>query len=401
MTRVLVVHQVPFRKVDYDRVIDHRVHDVTYVGQPKSLGQIPAGLRHRALATAEGPADDDRWFAVAVQETLTAAGPQHVDAVVSLSEFGHYAGAAARRHYGLPYRDEADIDRVRNKIAMKRAVSAAGIAVPAFISGPDRAALAAWSGRTVAKPPNGASSAGVRVFPTLAEAVEVLGGEGERFEYEEYVDGHVLHVDGFVVDGTLTGAVPAICLGTPLDYADGSVIGSVQTRDDGAAELAGRVVRALGIDSGAIHLELFRRPDGQLVFLELGHRVGGAGIVTSYRRRTGVDIAALDITAQAGLPTPVPQPPSGRFHGFLLGGRRLGRAGLDYAEQRIRPGADAVWVNDADDRRESYQEWEVPFFAELSATDPDELRQTAARHCDNLNAGSLTSIPAGKATSHG
>lgn len=385
MTRILVIHQVPYRKVAYDGVIDHEAHEVTYVGRPEALAQVPATVRHRALPTAPGPLDDDRWFAVAVQNALAENGPDTVDAVVSLSEFGHYAGAVARRHYGLPYLSELEIERVRDKVVMKRVVAGAGIAVPAFIGAPSAWETAGWRGRTVAKPPAGASSIGVRVFPTLMEAIAALAAEGDRFEYEEYIDGSVLHVDGFVSAGRLTGAVPSVCLGTPLEYAHGAVIGSVQTRDRAAVELAGAVVRALAIDEGAIHLELFRRPGGELVFLEMGRRVGGAGITTAYRRRTGIDLMAREICAQTGLPESGRQAASGRYHGFVLSGKPIATAGSDYVDARIRPTADAVYVNEADDRTESYQEWEVPLFVELSDEDPDRLRSLTARHCEMLN----------------
>jgi biotin carboxylase len=385
VTSILIVHQVPYRKVGYERVIDHEAHDVTYVGQPRALEQIPAHVRHRALPTPSGPNDDDRWFATAVRDTLAQNGPDTVDAVVSLAEFGHFAGAAARRRYGLPYRSEAEIERVRDKVVMKRVLAAAGIAVPAFISGPSAWQAATWGGKTVAKPRAGASSIGVRVFPTLAEAVSALGAEGDRFEYEEYIDGSVLHVDGFVVAGRLTDAVPSVCLGTPLEYAHGMVIASVQIRDPAAVDLAGAVVQVLGIDEGAIHLELFRRPDGELVFLELGHRVGGAGVTTAYRRRTGIDLIAREVCAQAGLPMAPRQPASGRYHGFLLAGRRIDEASHGYVDERIRPTADAVYVSDAEDRTDSYQEWEVPLFVEFSGDDPDVLRLSMTRHCEILN----------------
>ncbi len=385
MSDILIVHQVPYRKVEYDRVIDHEAHHVTYVGQPQALGQIPADVRHRALPTTAGPADDDRWFATAVQEALAADGPDTVNAVVSLAEFGHYAAAAARRHYGLPYRTESEIERVRDKVVMKRVLAAAGIAVPAFISDPSDWESAGWRGRTVAKPRAGASSVGVRVFPTLAEAVSALADKGDLVEYEEFIDGSVLHVDGLVVAGHLTEAVPSICIGTPLDYAHGAAIGSVQIRDPAAVALAGVVVCALGLTEGAIHLELFRRSSGELVFLELGHRVGGAGITTAYRRRTGIDMLAQEVCAQAGLPMTSPQRPSGLYHGFLLSGRRIDAAIHSYVEEQIRPMADAVYVNDTDDRTESYQEWEVPLFVELSGDDPDQLRLSMTRHCEVLN----------------
>ncbi|NHA01017.1 hypothetical protein G5V59_17115 [Nocardioides sp. W3-2-3] len=241
--RILVLHQVPFRKIGYDALLDHDAHEVTYLGTEASLAQVPADLRHTALAVADPAAAADEWaFAEEVATVLPAQGPAAVDAVVSLSEFGHYAGAVARRHYGLPAHTDQQIARVRDKVEMKRAVQAAGLAIPRFSDG---AALhpPAWTGPTIVKPRDGAGSTGVRSFATVAEALAARGAEDEL---EEYVDAPVLHVDGFVEDGRLRAATVAECLGSPLEYAQGRVIASVQARRAGGRRVHRGLARRAG-----------------------------------------------------------------------------------------------------------------------------------------------------------
>lgn len=386
--KILVIHQVPYRKVGYGAVIDHGLHDVTYLGVRRSLDQIPSGLRHDELVLTlpEGAAlDDDHVVAEAVDELLAAAIARgwSADAVVSLSEFGHFAAARARRRLGLPAHDDAALTLVRDKVAMKRAVAAAGLAVPGFLD--DGTVVGqAWSGPTILKPRSGAGSAGVRELPTF-EAARLACGPGEQIE--QVVRGPVLHVDGFVRDGRLDLPTVAECLGSPLDYARGRVIASVQVEEPAAVAFVERCLAALEVRCGAVHVEVFRRAPGDHVFLEAGQRVGGAGVLTAYRRRTGSDLAEREICAQAGLCGTCPEPVDGRFHGFLLGPRPLTPAARAHVRDHLRLEADAVWANDVDSSRtDTYQEWEVPLFAELSAADPAALRALASRHVAAVEA---------------
>ena len=43
--KLLVLHRVPYAKIDYHRGIDHTEHDVTYIGIDKALETIPRDLR--------------------------------------------------------------------------------------------------------------------------------------------------------------------------------------------------------------------------------------------------------------------------------------------------------------------------------------------------------------------
>src|SRR4051812_11199837 len=47
--KILILHRVPYGRIEYERGIDHDVHDVTYLGTKEALATVPPNLRHRAV----------------------------------------------------------------------------------------------------------------------------------------------------------------------------------------------------------------------------------------------------------------------------------------------------------------------------------------------------------------
>ena len=77
--KILVLHRVPYPRIDYARGIDHDLHDVTYFGKRDILDTIPAQLRctrveRAGLASAFDEAS--AWL---------DAHPCRFDVVISLS----------------------------------------------------------------------------------------------------------------------------------------------------------------------------------------------------------------------------------------------------------------------------------------------------------------------------
>ena len=383
--RILIVHQVPFRKVHYDRVIDHAAHEVVYLGRTEALLNVPEELRCErvSLGSYVGLPEADTSFADCVAVACKQLDP--VDAVVSLSEFGLLAGARARRQFGLPAADDEQVELVRDKVAMKLRLREVGLRVPRFGTGRAELAAQGWVGPTVLKPRDGASSNNVSVHPSLEAAAAALARTDGGYELEEFVAGDVLHIDGSVTDGVLDHPVLSVCVGTPLDFARGRPIASHQLAAEAEVlDFAGAVVAGLRVEAGAIHLEVIRAR-AELVFLEIGHRVGGAGVLTGYQRRTGIDLAAAEICRQAGLPAPRRQPPSGCYHGFLMcpeptaqvrqaaqPGSWLREHPYVVAVHAAEPPASAAGV--------TYQEWQLPLFAEYTSAHDGSLADTLQRH---------------------
>lgn len=294
--KILVLHQVPYRKIQYHLAIDHHEHDVLYVGAPTRTSDIPAELPCRTIDV--DPAED--LIAGAIARVDVSEGFEHV---LALSEFGLLEAHALRRHLDLPGPTIEQLEAVRDKVSMKRAVSAAGLLTPRFVDSAASTNDIDWSGRTVAKPRRGASSDGVRIFDTPQEAIAHLGtlDDPAGHQLEEFVDGPLLHADALIVDGRAHHATVSRYSGRPVDFPQGVPLGSTQvpiSRDH--LDYIATVVAALGITVGSLHLEFFDTDRG-FVFLEAANRVGGGGIIEAHRLRTGIHLPTHEIRARLGL----------------------------------------------------------------------------------------------------
>ncbi|MCF7551754.1 acetyl-CoA carboxylase biotin carboxylase subunit family protein [Pseudonocardia sp. WMMC193] len=337
---LVVLHRIPHSVTPLDDWLAEVADRVTLItsveSEPGYAGRFP-----RVVGVpdyAEGPG---------VPQAIDAAcRGGEVSTLVHVTEDDVLRAAAARDRYDLPGPRHADVLPWRDKLRMKERVAAAGLPTPAF-AGPDAdlAAFAAAHGfPLVVKPRFGFSSHGVAVVRDAAAlAAEVARRDPADVLVEEFVPGEVHHVDGFARAGETLHVLPSRYLNGCLAFQDGEPLGSVQL--DAGDELVPRlaaltraVVAALPpLDFCPYHLEVFRRPDGELVFCEIACRLGGAHIMESFTRTTGVNPARLWIRDQLGLAdgpgTPIAA--GERRHGWLLVPPRRGRL-LDLRH----PGAD-------------------------------------------------------------
>jgi hypothetical protein len=378
--KILVMHQVPYRKIQYHLGIDHEAHDVAYFGTPETLAQLPTGLRARRVPLA-GPEP------LAAQIIAATSPTEGFERVLALSEFGILEAADIRAHLGIPGPDRARLELIRDKVAMKRALAAAGVAHPRFVETPSAAGPLPWAGKTVVKPRQGASSDGVSIHADARTALDHYWSLPERSEYEleEFIEGTLYHADGMVDQGAVDGLVVSRYIGTPAGFAAGAPVATSQLPyEQRFQDFAVRCVEALEISEGCIHLEFFDQADGQLVFLEIANRVGGAGVIDAYLRHTGIHLPSHEIAIRLGFPRPEPRPASGRYHGFALlpGHQLVDPENWDVylpEELRANPCVDRVHTQKAEPpsgssaSRITYQEWQVPMFVEASHSDPATL----------------------------
>jgi hypothetical protein len=398
--KILILHRVPYPRIDYARGIDHDLHDVTYFGKREILDTIPPTLRcsrveRAGLASAFDEAS--AWL---------DAHPRRFDSVISLSEYELLDAAKLRTRLGIGGKSVEQVMLVRDKVKMKQAVHDAGVRVPRFLA--LRAWIEAqgrtpWRGATVLKPHSGASSTDVVVFDTPAALFDALSTRTtgvalldsdalhiDEFELEEFVDGPILHFDGIVDRGELLAITASRYVGTCLDYVAGRPLGSFHfALDASARRWAERVLAAVRIDSGAFHLEAIEH-DGELVFLEVGNRVGGADVVATFELATGVHMPSTELRLLLGEPPDVS--PRTAFtqqlwHGWfvfpghhLQGGRFHGFAGIE--PFRTSP-AVLAW-NELETGRPlasnvTYSAHETPLAGIVATPSPEETRQWMER----------------------
>src|SRR5574337_89938 len=153
--KLLVLHRIPYHKVAYHRGINHSLHEVTYIGTAEALSTIPLDLRCTKIERpGRKPAAEE------ILELVKAT--TKFDRVISLSEYELLDAAKVRESLGVPGPRLNDVELVRNKALMKNAIVGAGLRAPRFWTGEGQW-TGAWSGRTVLKPIDGASSEGIKI----------------------------------------------------------------------------------------------------------------------------------------------------------------------------------------------------------------------------------------------
>ncbi len=208
----------------------------------------------------------------------------------------------------------------RDKWLQKKTLSAVGVDVAKSqviedIYHPDLAGIADFD-KAVLKPIAGAGTRNTSVVQGregLIEACEEyrrLGVLQRTFVLEEFMAGNEWMVDGVVFDGELqflsVGTYAEPCL-TALNSNRGLQLERFDpTADAGFYDLARPVVeaalRALGLNRGVFHMELFYQEEtGKLVFGECAARTGGGLIHESVEYKFGVDLSEAAIRCAAGV----------------------------------------------------------------------------------------------------
>jgi hypothetical protein len=360
---ILILHRIPYFKIEYHRGINHDLHNVTYFGTHAALASLPPNLRCRKVARPgkRPPYEEARAW-------LTDE-PQHFDRVISMSEYELLDAAQLRQWLGVDGAPVSQIMLSRDKVLMKSAVVHAGVRAPRFMSLTefiDAGGSAPWPGLTVLKPHLGASSVDVVVFDDSTTAYKSIAsrcsGVAEldkhnpglsNFEVEEFIDGPILHFDGLVAQGKVLVLSASEYVGTCLRYAQGQPMGSFQINySDTTRKWAEHVLDAVQIHNGSFHLEAIARR-GELVFLEVANRVGGADVVATFELVTGIHLPTWELRILLDEPVCDVRPAGGArgrswYGWFVYPGHHLGDRsfnGFDGAE-RFRSSPEVVTWNE-------------------------------------------------------
>ncbi|GGK22149.1 hypothetical protein GCM10010124_13280 [Pilimelia terevasa] len=278
------------------------------------------------VATADTSSIEETLAAV---RTLVAREDAPISAVVTFSEAPVPSVARVAAEYGLPGVSERTARLARDKWAMREALAAAGAPQPRYGLARTVAEAAQVAARVgfplIVKPILGTGSNHVRsvadqaeldrLFDTFREGAwadfrydplhrEAHEAYGGALLLEEFVPGAEICVESLVHDGvSRTVAIHDKPLPTGPTFEE--VYACTPTRLPAATvaavdEATAAVHRALGIATGATHVEFRLRGDDRPVVLEAAARMGGGPIYRSVELSTGVDLVAASLDLATG-----------------------------------------------------------------------------------------------------
>lgn len=283
---------------------------------------------------------------------------QHgLDAILTFSEFYVATVAEVAQRYGYRYLSPAAARACRNKFETRKALQAAGLAVPEFrlVASEEEAQRAAreMAYPCVVKPPADSSSKGVRLVRDAGELLAHfrqlhawrVNDRGQPLSGEVLIESLLQGPEFSVETVTLApGDVRVIGITAkhlsppPLFVEVGHDFPAVLREGDEAA-VRGTVLAALaavGFDFGPAHAEIRLTPAGPVV-VEINPRLAGGMIPELVRYALGIDLLAAFLNQLEGQPVDLaPQRAGWASIRFLVAGRsgRLaGVSGIDEARR--------------------------------------------------------------------
>lgn len=219
------------------------------------------------------------------------ARTREIDCIIPLDDFDVEVAASLREHLRCPGMGDTTARFFRDKLAMRVQARDEGIPVPDFVHVLNYEQinhyLQSVPGPWVLKPRSQAGSIGIKKCSNSQEVwdhINRLGDEQSEHLIEKYIPGNVFHVDSVVYDKKVLFALSSRYHKPPFDVWNGGGVFASQTVDpkhkayQGLLEMNERVISAMRLVRGVTHAEFIQAHDGQIYFLELAGRVGGANI---------------------------------------------------------------------------------------------------------------------------
>lgn len=229
-----------------------------------------------------------------------------VDRLEATVEAHMLAAAQVREALGIPGVSLRTTFLCRDKPAMKEVLREAGVPCAASVGTGDREEARAFAAETgyplVVKPRSGAGASGTHHVDgpeALERALDAAGvGRGGQVAIEEFVEGHEGFYDTITIGGSVAHEFvshyyPNVLEAMRTRWISPQIVTTNRVASAPAyqevLELGRDVIRALGIDTSATHMEWFFGPKG-LKFSEIGCRPPGVSMWDLYAAGNEIDI---------------------------------------------------------------------------------------------------------------
>lgn len=307
----------------FEELIDHERHRVSYVVDAVGARGVLAPPERIASTVQIEDVNDFEALRDAVSRVADEVGP--VDRLIAVSEFTLGIAAEVREALDIPGPRPEDVAVYRNKLRMKELVAKAGVRVPRFApaeSGLDFARAtgfpdpeAGGRGRQHGcAPRRRRSRAHHAAVPGRRRRLRARGIRRRHDLPRRRVRRRGRRIPFMAVSRYINDCLAFEAGRQPL----GSVVVQDSPLRTRVHEFARRCVSGLGMTNMPFHLELFVTPDGDLVFLEIAGRIGGAEVPYLLDKVFGVNLFELWLDALCEGGARVPRQTGDPSGGWLI-----------------------------------------------------------------------------------
>lgn len=226
------------------------------------------------------------------------------DRIIPMDEYDVMLSATLREHLDIP---GTSLDRARyfrDKLAMRLITSRGGVRVPEFVHVLNYDKLRDFMSRVeppwILKPRLWAGAIGIKKIEfaeDLWRTLDRLGDEQSYYVLEQFVPGDVFHVDSLVWQGQAIFSIANQYGKPPFTVAHQGGVFITRTMPRNAPDTQAlhafnkEVLSVMGLERGVTHAEYIKsHADGQLYFLEVAARVGGANITELVESASGINL---------------------------------------------------------------------------------------------------------------
>ncbi|MGM9992574.1 MAG: acetyl-CoA carboxylase biotin carboxylase subunit family protein [Candidatus Bruticola sp.] len=246
------------------------------------------------------------------------------DRIIPMDDYDVELVASLREHLRIPGMGDTTARYFRDKLAMRVQARDEHIRCPRFEHVLNYGKLTQFMNEVPApwflKPRSEAGAVGIKKITCAQEFWDTINQLGDEQSYrllEEYIPGSVYHVDSIVWDSQIVFSNVSRYVKPPFDIWNFGGVFCTRTLPQGfeeepeVADMNRRLVKAMKIVRGVTHAEFIRSSkDGQVYFLEVAARVGGASIDMMVEAATGINLwqewARLEIASARGETYTVP-----------------------------------------------------------------------------------------------
>lgn len=266
---------------------------------------------------------------------------EEIAAVLTPGENAIEIGGEVRSAFGIAGLQRNQAEAVRNKWIMKQMLHQRGIRTSATAIAIHESDYERFADRVgfplIVKPLSGFGT--INTFKLsdrdeLKDYVHKTRKQGQRDLLEEYIVGTEFHCDSIVSKGKVVFSSVSQYLYNCLDIARNNMPpASITFPATDPSDFIDRiktvnelVISALGINQSVTHAELFLTPSGEVVFGEIGARIGGAQVMPPCIKNThGVDMFKAVVELELGMYEFKPEPAKNLYSGMICFPSREGK----------------------------------------------------------------------------